>query len=344
MRQVADCASFSASTPASCRLLLPSSTYITPCAARPTPATRPSPSPSQQQSRCFSATAAAETRLRRYFWHWIKRHKAELRETQGQPDDPAPAYIPPRFGVQNTRHPFPLNPQFQSHSVLSEELREDIWQRVMVEGEPMLSVSAELGVDVRRVSAVVRLKEVERTWIDKGKPLARPYAKAIMSMVPQTFPGKRHEPFNEIPVHTFTTQQLFVPVSESRHFTRADAALAFNRSMLPADARIPHKELVAMERQVVVGGMAPVEAQQAFRTAAAGTERALADKKAAIAQRERDRTTVVKSSRRVEFRFKDYNAEMVGKVGRSRTAVGWRYGAMLLDRKKGQVKIPTEVS
>ncbi|KLU90561.1 hypothetical protein MAPG_10413 [Magnaporthiopsis poae ATCC 64411] len=259
-RQVAECASFSASTPASCRLLLPSSTYILPCA---TAATRPSPSPSQhqQQSRGFSATAAAETRLRRYFWHWIKRHKAELLQTQGQPDKPAPAYIPPRFGVQNTRHPFPLNPQFQSHSVLSEELREDIWRRVMVEGEPMLSVSAELGVDVRRVSAVVRLKEVERTWVDKGKPLARPYAKAIMSMVPQTFPGKRHEPFNEIPVHTFTTQQLFVP-----------------------------------------------------------------------------------SSRRVEFRFKDYNAEMVGKVGRSRTAVGWRYGAMLLDRKKGQVKIPTEVS
>ncbi|KAL8383597.1 hypothetical protein RB595_010679 [Gaeumannomyces hyphopodioides] len=344
-RQVADCASFSASTPAS-SLILPSSTSIIPCAAT-RPAAAPSTSPSrkqQQQSRSFSATAAAETRLRRFFWHWIKRHKPVLREPQGQHDKPEPAYIPPGFGRENRRTPFPLNPHFQSYPVLSEELREEIWQRVMLEGEPMLSVSAELGVDVRRVAAVVRLKEVEWDWVKKNKPLARPYAKAIMSMLPQTFSGKKHEPFNEIPVHTFTTQQLFVPTSESRRFTRADAAAAFNRSMLPADARIPHKELVEMERLVAFEGVAPVEAQGAFRAAAANKERALAESKAKAAERERERTTVVKSSRKVEFRFKDYNVDTVGKQGRSRHGVGWRYGAMFLDRKKSQIKIPTEVS
>ncbi|KAL8291080.1 hypothetical protein RB597_005561 [Gaeumannomyces tritici] len=344
-RQVADCVSFSASSPAT-SVLLPYSTSIIPCAATRPAATPPTPSPrrQQQQSRSFSATAAAETRLRRFFWHWIKRHKHVLRESQGQHDQPEPAYIPPGFGRQNKRLPFPLNPQFQSHPVLSEELRNDIWKRVMIQGEPMLSVSAELGVDVRRVAAVVRLKEVEEDWLKKNKPLARPYARAIMGMLPQTFPGTKHEPFNEIPVHTFTTQQLFVPTSESRHFTRADAAEAFNRSMLPADARIPHKELVEMERLVAVEGVAPVEAQAAFRAAAAAKERALAEGKARAAERERGRTTVVRSSRKVEFRFKDYNVDTVGKQGRSRHGVGWRYGAMFLDRKKSQVKIPTEVS
>lgn len=37
----------------------------------------------------------------------------------------------------------------------------------MRNGETIKSVSAELGVDIRRVAAVVRLKEVERDWESK---------------------------------------------------------------------------------------------------------------------------------------------------------------------------------
>lgn len=49
--------------------------------------------------------------------------------------------------------------------MLSESARELIWEKVMLKGEPMKSVSAELGVDIRRIGAVVRLKEVEKDWI-----------------------------------------------------------------------------------------------------------------------------------------------------------------------------------
>ena len=63
--------------------------------------------------------------------------------------------------------PFPLNRQFRSQSVLSEELREEIWERVTVQGKSVRLVSAELGVEMSRVGAVVRLKTVEKQWTQK---------------------------------------------------------------------------------------------------------------------------------------------------------------------------------
>jgi hypothetical protein len=60
--------------------------------------------------------------------------------------------------------PFPLNRTFISQPVLSDELREEIWSRIMKEGKTVREVSAELGVEMRRVGAVVRLKEVEKEW------------------------------------------------------------------------------------------------------------------------------------------------------------------------------------
>ena len=60
--------------------------------------------------------------------------------------------------------PFPLNRAFISQPVLSDELREEIWLRVMKDEKTVREVSAELGVEMRRVGAVVRLKEVEKEW------------------------------------------------------------------------------------------------------------------------------------------------------------------------------------
>ena len=63
--------------------------------------------------------------------------------------------------------PFPNNPEFRSQPVLSEDLREEIYRRVHIEGKSVKVVSAELGVEMNRVGAVVRLKAVEKEWIKK---------------------------------------------------------------------------------------------------------------------------------------------------------------------------------
>lgn len=66
--------------------------------------------------------------------------------------------------LKRPRQPFPLNEHFISRPILSEQLREEIWKRVKVDKKSIRNVSVELGVEMRRVGAVVRLMEVEKQW------------------------------------------------------------------------------------------------------------------------------------------------------------------------------------
>ena len=61
--------------------------------------------------------------------------------------------------------PFPLNKQFRSQPVLSEELREAIYNEVVARGISVPTVSVQFGVSNERVAAVVRLKRMEKEWI-----------------------------------------------------------------------------------------------------------------------------------------------------------------------------------
>ncbi|KAI9711537.1 MAG: hypothetical protein M1820_002101 [Bogoriella megaspora] len=242
--------------------------------------------------------------------------------------------------------PFPLNAQFTSQPVLSVELRDEIYRRVKDQGQDIRTVSAQLGVSIERVGAVVRLKAVEEDWIGKSKPLATPYQSAILSMLPTTplspSSSSRHEPINDISVHPSTRPQLFVPVSESRAFTRRDAALAFSSTLLPADQRIPHPELIEAEK-LRSAGWSTMEVQEWEKKE--GERRRLERE-----ERERRRGSGedggkmrVVGGRRWDFRFEDIRVEDVGRDGLDRRGVGWRYGAPHDDRKRGVVKIPTSV-
>ncbi|OTA95443.1 hypothetical protein M434DRAFT_393843 [Hypoxylon sp. CO27-5] len=303
------------------------------------------PQPCSQAKAGFSTTTSRPrfTKIRRQFRIWI--------------NGPGSAYRKPRTGqtnylqtkndlLRNGDRPFPLNPQFKSEPVLDDRARELIWEKVMRNGETIKAVSAELGVDIRRVAAVVRLKEVEKDWVAKGKKLAKPYARAVLSMLPtHSFRrDQRNEPFepiNELHVHPYTTKQIFWPTSESRHFTRADAAKAFHPKLLSPDERVPHPELIQMEKEVLQGRPL-LDASERFKEAVMESERKAADKELAKAALEEKYTTHVKT-KRFEFRFKQINSENVGPKGRARSAVGWRYGAPYYDRSKGEVKIPTSV-
>lgn len=61
--------------------------------------------------------------------------------------------------------PFPLNQYFRSQPVLSENLREAIYQRVKRDGATVSLASVEFGVSNERVGAVVRLKQMEKEWV-----------------------------------------------------------------------------------------------------------------------------------------------------------------------------------
>jgi hypothetical protein len=179
----------------------------------------------------------------------------------------------------------------------------------------------------------------------KGKPLARPYARAVMSMLPKTeFNPKEkvtpHESINNLPVHAATGQQIFHPTSESRHFTRVDAAKVFDERLLPADDRVPHPELAEMHKEFKMG--LPREEREAKNKARQEAE----DKRrqAAAARHARKEVAIKKvDTGRWEFRITEVNVDDAGKDGRGHKGTGWRYGVPHMDRSRGQVKIPTTV-
>jgi hypothetical protein len=178
----------------------------------------------------------------------------------------------------------------------------------------------------------------------QDKPLCTPYADGVMSMLPQTpltTPPTFHEPVNDLPVHAATRQQLFIPTSESRAFTRADAAKAFSPSLKAADERIPNTAILFMEKlNNEVDGTQ--ERQDAIAKYLTDKDKARKNAERKKLQEEQ-RTTQIVPGRRWDFKFTQVNSELVARNGRSVDAVGWRYGMPHEDRKRGQIKIPTSV-
>ncbi|CAO2652147.1 Nn.00g004300.m01.CDS01 [Neocucurbitaria sp. VM-36] len=278
----------------------------------------------------------------------IRSGEAEEKEAKQKPEqEEADDRLPPE--TAEDLRPFPLNQYFRSQPVLSEELREAIYQRVKRDGATVSLASVEFGVSNERVGAVVRLKQMEKEWIAQGKTLALPYSKAVLSMLPTTpyvdssNKGKRpiiHEPINDLIVHPATRQQLFVPVAESRRFTRVDAGKAFDNNLLPADKRIPHPELVQAEKEIAIG----LSFEERRRLAEERYEIEQKRKRDAERKKEEElRALKVVPQRRWDFVFKDVSVEEAGRDGRGAKAAGWRYGVPHQDRKRGIPKIPTKV-
>jgi Eukaryotic mitochondrial regulator protein len=90
-------------------------------------------------------------------FRWYAQDASSLENPTGQPN-----YLGPL-----PDQPFPMNPMFRSQPFLDEEARELIWQKCVVEDKPLKAVSADLGVDIRRVAAVIRMKEIEKRWIEE---------------------------------------------------------------------------------------------------------------------------------------------------------------------------------
>lgn len=120
--------------------------------------------------REFSSTPSAQTRLRRQMFAWLQGPGESFRHPLPNSTNYLSAYDRQgkllREGEDTPEsredlRPFPLNTHFVSESILSEELRQEIWRRVMVDRKSVRTVSVELGVEMRRVGAVVRLVEVE---------------------------------------------------------------------------------------------------------------------------------------------------------------------------------------
>ena len=143
-------------------LLLSSSQTITSLR----PSSHPQQCRHQQQTSAFSTTAARGLTVpQKMFRKWLKENP-QFRNHKGS----GPSYLGQRRPSQEdkettkTIHPFPENPHFVSEPVLSEASRQSIWKAVMKRALPLKAVSARFNVDIRRVAAVVRMKQIEKQW------------------------------------------------------------------------------------------------------------------------------------------------------------------------------------
>ncbi|KAL6234956.1 hypothetical protein BDW75DRAFT_230740 [Aspergillus navahoensis] len=217
----------SSSPASSTRISVPSPSCLSQSSSSPLTSSRP-----------FSSAQITQTQLRTEMFAWLNGEgSAYKNHTPGQTNyitDVKVRKMDP--DARPTNRPFPLNQAFVSESILSEELRNEIYEQVVVKKKSVRAVSYDMGVDMRRVAAVCRLVAMEKRMRQQGKPLALPYARTIHEMVPTTplynDPRRQrenpHESINDLPAHRLTDAQIFYPVSESRHFTRIDAGRVFS--------------------------------------------------------------------------------------------------------------------
>ncbi|KAK4161425.1 eukaryotic mitochondrial regulator protein-domain-containing protein [Cladorrhinum sp. PSN259] len=303
----------------------------------------------QQSQQCLFSTSTPReaTKPQRMFRDWLKGPGKRYQNHE---------VVGPNYVSKDSRalmeekglpidRPFPSNPEYVSEPVLSDSARETIWEYATVRMMPLRALSAQFAVDIRRIAAVLRMKHIEKRMEAANKPLAIPYAKAVERMLPTVNLMHGEEPFepiNDIHIHSYTMQQLFVPVSESREFTRADAAKAFGDHILPPDSKMRIPELIRLEQQIAKG-VSPRIAEQDFIESTAKHEAEFARRLEIKAIQEEQNKIRVRSPRGFEFRFEKINVDSVGRDGRARSGVGWRYGVPHNDRRRGAVKIPTSV-
>ncbi|KAK8205173.1 eukaryotic mitochondrial regulator protein-domain-containing protein [Phyllosticta capitalensis] len=267
-----------------------------------------------------------------------------LRRT-GKPRPPPGEKIEVKEGAGDLK-PFPQNPSFPSSRVLSEELREKIYQCIEVEKQPIQDVCTTYGVTLQRAAAVVRLKAMEKKWEQEGKFLAKPYSRVVLDMLPktelanETRDQQQHESTADLPVHAATKTQIFWPAPESSHFTREDAAKIFDKDLLPADERIPMPEQIDAARDRLMGLSAREQLERhQQRLAELNAQRDAEKEKAEAKQKSVKRV----EGRRFDFKFEEISVDDAGRDGKSPDGVGWRYGMPHEDRKRGQYKLPKRV-
>ena len=151
-----------------------------------------------------------------------------------------------------------------------------------------------------------------------------------------------HESINDLPVHRATEIQIFHPVSESRHFTRRDAGKVFDRDLKPAEDRVPHTELIQLQKWKHEGKQLDERIQMQREKDAKEVQ---SKKVLEMKRKEKEAREIKKvGTERSEFRFTDTRVESAGPSGRAKDGVGARYGMPFEDRKKGQIKIPRRVA
>ncbi|XYA02521.1 hypothetical protein QA089_005100 [Meyerozyma guilliermondii] len=124
--------------------------------------------------------------------------------------------------------PFPQNPYCKTALMISNELKDTIYQQVQ-QGAHIQEIAHKYGIKLERVEAIVRLQEIERGWKKENKISQdmEKFASVMYKMFPLFEPPVDAENLTEIPTPQRTLHQRFLTISESEPFGPVDAAEIF---------------------------------------------------------------------------------------------------------------------
>ena len=135
---------------------------------------------SPNTTRCLRFSTAPvlgrQTKLRHDFFEWLNGPGAVFKQLpRSRNTNYLSAYDvmtgAPKESLRWMNYPFPLNPAFPSSPVVSDELANEVYFRVIEGGKSVRMVSAELNVSLQRVAAIVRLKTIEERWLKEVRSL-----------------------------------------------------------------------------------------------------------------------------------------------------------------------------
>lgn len=124
--------------------------------------------------------------------------------------------------------PFPSNPHCKTNYMVSNELKDQIYNDIQVNGLSTQQVSQNYGLKIPRVEAIVKLVGIEKKW-EKNKrvtPELKTMSDTLYKMFPLFTPEKQYtrENLSEIPVPQKALSSRFLTIAESQPFGPIDAA------------------------------------------------------------------------------------------------------------------------
>ncbi|KAI8149553.1 eukaryotic mitochondrial regulator protein-domain-containing protein [Fennellomyces sp. T-0311] len=158
------------------------------------------------------------SRRRRRFHEWVREDGAR--------------FARPSQGTTNYlgSTPFPSNPLFQPRPPLTDAVRQEIYDTYAESPEDwsIRKLATKFNISMRRVEAVLKLKEAEKEMEMNGVPLQKKYAKGMEKLMGA---DQSVTPLIEPLVDIFprVKKPTFKLVEEDAAFTEKDAAKALNR-------------------------------------------------------------------------------------------------------------------
>lgn len=131
---------------------------------------------------------------------------------------------------KNVLQPFPLNKNLYTNLQISNEVKEQIVNDVLVNKVSSQQVALKYGLKIQRIEAILKLDAIEKEWQNAGliNGDLKKMSETLYKMFPLFNPEKHAENLTEIPIPKETLQSRFLTIAESEPFGPVDAAKEFN--------------------------------------------------------------------------------------------------------------------